>query len=50
MHYTGLPVGTVENYVPECWRTELPRVLSACRGREGKSLSDTHPSVGLEEG
>jgi len=57
MHHTGLLAGTVENYIPECRREELSRVLSARRGREGKSYSDTYckiplnlPFANLEEG
>lgn len=37
MHNSRLSARTVKNYVSECRRTELPRVLSARRRRKGKS-------------
>jgi len=36
VHNSRLLVGTVEDHVPKSRRTELSRVLSASRGREGK--------------
>lgn len=36
MHNSRLLAGTVEDYVPESGRTELSRVLSVSRRRQGK--------------